>query len=143
MTDGAQAIKVQRDGWKAAFESRDVDAIMRFYAPNVVLFDMMPPLQFEGEKANRDNWVVFFDQFEGPIEIEFAREQITCTDEIGFVHQFTRVGGSMRGRPYSIWTRETNCLRKINGHWLIIHAHASIPVDFETNLPCVKLSPES
>lgn len=136
-----QAIKAQREAWKAAFESRDVDGLMRFYAPDVVLFDMMPPLQFRGGKANRDNWVTFFGQFDGPIEIEFAAEQVTCAGEIGFVHQFTRVGGSMRGKPYSMWTRETNCLRKIEGHWLITHAHASIPVDFESNTPCTDLCP--
>lgn len=138
-----QAIRTQREGWKTAFENRDVEGIMRFYAPDVVLFDMMPPLQFVGEQTNRDNWVAFFGQFDGPIEIEFADEQVTCAGDLGFVHQFTRVGGSMRGKPYSMWTRETNCLRKAGGQWLITHAHASIPVDFESNKPCTDLRPDT
>lgn len=136
-----EELRDHRRRWKTAFQERDVDGIMQFYAPDVVTFDIMPPIQFSGAAPNRQNWIDFFGQFDGQIEIDFAEEMIACEGDIAFVHELTRVGGQQQGKPFSLWTRETNCLRKREGRWLIVHAHASIPVDFQTQRPCLDLVP--
>ena len=115
---------------------------MGFYAPEIVIFDIMPPLSFNGEAANQRNWVAFFDQFDGDPKVTFADEYIECSEDLAFVREFTRLEGQVKGKPYDVWTRETNCLRRGGDRWLIIHAHTSIPIDFENMTPCTHLSPE-
>ena len=140
MTDDRKQIRQARQDWKRAFETRDVEAIMAHYAPEIVTFDIMPPLTYDGAAANRRDWGEFFAQFDGDITITFADEHVECFGDLGFVREFTRLAGNAKGKPLDLWTRETNCLRKVEGRWLIVHAHTSVPVDFETMTPCINLS---
>jgi ketosteroid isomerase-like protein len=40
-----------------------------------------------------------------------------------------------------MWVRFTVCLRKIDGHWMVTHEHASVPFDVETGRASVDLAP--
>lgn len=136
-------IRRQRELWKAAFEAGDVDRIMSFYAPadQIVAFDIMPPLEFDGWDDYRSNWVDFLGQFDGAPSIETRDMAIACSGDVAFVRCLTRLGGVMQGKPVDIWTRETNGMRKIEGTWLVVHDHVSVPVDFSTGQPCMALKP--
>ena len=52
--------------WKKAFEAKDVDAVMSFYADGNAFsaFDLMPPIEFRGGDMWRENWVSFFDAWQ-------------------------------------------------------------------------------
>ena len=39
------------DQWAEAFRAHDLDAIMSLYAPDVVAYDIVPPLQYVGKGA--------------------------------------------------------------------------------------------
>ncbi len=54
ITDEAQ-IRQQRELWKDAFEAGDVERVMSFYAPEIVAFDIMPPLQFADRNSYESN----------------------------------------------------------------------------------------
>jgi ketosteroid isomerase-like protein len=41
-----------------------------------------------------------------------------------------------------VWTRFTECYRKIKGHWVVVHEHGSVPADFETGKAVLDLTPE-
>lgn len=139
-TEEAQIRQLFED-WKAAFEARDVERVMSFYAPEIVAFDIMPPMQFAGEEAWRGNWVDFLGQFEDDPTLEIEDFRIHCSGDIAFVHGFTRLQGTMGGRPLDSWTRQTNCLRRVDGAWLIVHDHVSVPVDFSTGQALMDLEP--
>jgi SnoaL-like protein len=53
--------------------------------------------------------------------------------------QFT--GKLKNGQPSDMWLRATSGLRKMNGKWLIVHDHVSVPVDFETGKAALGLKP--
>lgn len=125
--DAVLAIKQVGSGWRTAFEARDVDAIMSFYAPEIVTFDIEPPLRLQGLEANRENWVRLFGAFDNDIRIEPADVQVIVEGAIVVVHELAQITGSKMGQPYSEWTRCTNVLRNIGGEWLIVHAHTSVP----------------
>jgi ketosteroid isomerase-like protein len=44
------------DGWVEALRVKDVDAIMSLYAPDILLFDILPPLEHKGQDAYRKIW---------------------------------------------------------------------------------------
>ncbi len=50
--DDIATIRQLLDDWKVAFETKDVDRIMAFYAPGdeIVTYDLMPPLEYAGRE---------------------------------------------------------------------------------------------
>ena len=71
--------------------------MMSFYAlgDELVAFDLMPPIQFVGEKMWRDNWINFFDQFEGNPVLETRVVKVYSSGDTAFIYGFTRLTGSM------------------------------------------------
>jgi ketosteroid isomerase-like protein len=45
-----------------ALRAMDLEDVMSFYAPDIVSFDMVPPLRHAGAKAKERNWLVVHDQ---------------------------------------------------------------------------------
>lgn len=133
------AIRRQRELWKEAVEACDVDAVMSFYVEGAEYrgFDVMPPFTYDGSDAFRANWERFFDQFEGAPRFEFKDMEIYCSGDVAFVRGLTRFQGTMGGKAIDLWTRETNGLRKIDGVWLLVHDHISVPVDLATGQGCM------
>jgi len=141
-TDETQ-IRHQRELWKAAFEAGDVERIMSLYAPGAetVAFDILPPLRFDGWDAYKNDWVHFLKLFDGNPKVEVQDLKITSSGEVAFIHGLVRLTGSMQGRPLDLWMRATNGLRKIDGTWLVVHDHVSVPVDITTGKSAMNLKP--
>lgn len=43
-------------GFQGAFRTKDLDGIIFYYAPDVVAYDLLPPLQHKGIQAWRSVW---------------------------------------------------------------------------------------
>jgi ketosteroid isomerase-like protein len=126
------AIRALEDGFVAAFNSGDIDAIMTHYVADdsLVVFDVVPRKQCFGADAYRANWVDFFSHFEGRPKIAITELGITVNGEIGFSHSRQHVTGTdKRGNAVDRWVRVTDGYRKIGGNWLIVLEHVSVPVD--------------
>src|SRR5271166_4001982 len=69
-----QAIRDLESRFAAAFNAKDVDAIMRVYVPDqtLVVFDVAPPRQYVGADAYRKDWESFFATFQGPVKFEIT-----------------------------------------------------------------------
>ena len=67
--DATGDIRALEDRFVAAFKAKDVDAIMKVYAPDqtLVVFDVVPPRQYVGAAAYRKDWQTFLSSFDGPI----------------------------------------------------------------------------
>jgi ketosteroid isomerase-like protein len=128
--------------WRDSFQSKDVDAMMAFYAEEgFTAFDLFPPMQFTGGPMWREGWVNFFASFEGPIELEFSELEIHASGDLAFIRAFVRMAGVMSGNPLDTWVRQTNCFRLIDGEWLMIHDHVSWPADLATGQARMDLKP--
>ena len=143
MSSPEDEIRQQRAAWKEAFESGDVDRIMSFYAPGAqtVAFDILPPLRFNGWDAYRADWIKFLALFDGPIKVGVQESSIIASAEVGLVHALIHLTSTMSGRPFELWMRGTNGLRKIDGKWLVVHDHVSVPVDITTGKSAMDLQP--
>ena len=122
----------------------DIDAMMAVYASGatVVAFDVLPPLAKVGSESYRKNYKEFFAMYEGPLDVEFRDLRIVAGKDVAFIHCLERMSGTLKGGQKSdIWLRVTSGLRKINGKWLIIHDHISVPADFKTGKADLDLKP--
>lgn len=121
-------IREMMDIWVKAVRAKDVSGVMSCYAPDILLFDLAPPLSYRGADAYRKNWQEWFTSWQGPIGYEIRDLSITVGDDVAFSHSLNRISGTRtNGETNDVWVRATACFCKINDKWLIVHEHLSVP----------------
>jgi ketosteroid isomerase-like protein len=130
------------DDWAKAFHARDLAAIMSMYAPGVVAYDIVPPLQYVGSDAYKKDYQTFLYQFDGPIDVEYRDVHITAGSDVAFATGLEHMRGKMKdGNPLDMWLRFTSGFQKIKGQWKDVHDHVSVPVDFDSGKALLDLKP--
>ncbi|MEU0272398.1 nuclear transport factor 2 family protein [Streptomyces sp. NPDC006307] len=113
-----------------AQQTKDIDRLMSFYAPDAVYYDVVPPLRFTGTDEIRRNFLRWFDGYVGPISLETHDLTLAADGDTAFAHMLHLDSGERKGGlQASIWVRESVCLQRTNGTWSITHEHVSIPID--------------
>ena len=113
-----------------AIRAKDIDGVMSFHAPNIVSFDFGPPLRYAGAGHKRRAWQEIFSTYPGPIAYEVRELNVTTQGELAFVHSVNQLNGTLAsGRVSDLWVRWTACFRRIDGIWLVVHDHVSVPAD--------------
>ena len=111
-----------------AIRDKDVDALMAHYAPDIVVFDVMPPLHVQGADDYRKNFEKWFASMQGPIDYEMDDLHISMSESHAFCFCRSHVRGKKPGgEEVDYWVRVTSCLQKANGQWLVGHEHVSRP----------------
>jgi len=111
----------------------DPDEVMKFYesGDDVVLFDVMPPREFAGQKALRAHMADFAGTKD--VKADFLEFQVISAGKLALarsVQHYTANGPD--GKPIDVTFRLTDVWRKTNGEWKIIHQHVSYPIDLKT-----------
>ncbi len=129
------AIEALEARFAAAFNARDVNAIMRVYepGPGLFVFDVTPPRQHVGWADYKADWQGFFKATPGRIHFSISDLSVTVVGPVAYGHsiqevRFTRANGS-KG---DLIVRVTDVYRKIHGRWLIVQEHVSVPVDLDS-----------
>lgn len=130
MSSNDSEIKALLDSRVDACQTKDIDRLMSLYSPDIVYYDVVPPLQFVGSDEVRRNFLRWFDEYDGPIGLETHELNIAMSGDVAFVHMLhldsgTRKNGAPEG---AVWLRSTVCCRRSSGKWLITHEHISLPV---------------
>jgi uncharacterized protein (TIGR02246 family) len=108
-----------------AHRDHDADAIVNAYAPDVVIFDLAPPLGRRG--MNRDSVVAWLAGWDGPIQIDARDVNLSVDGDLAFVSSLNRMRGRIGGKDQDMWYRTTMCLQKSSGRWRIVCDHTSVP----------------
>jgi uncharacterized protein (TIGR02246 family) len=128
MTANETQIRKLIDDWGKALRAKDIDGMMSHYAPDILLFDLAPPLRYVGADAYRNNWEEWLPTIEGPVGSEHRDLSITAGEDVAFCHGLHRISGKKTGEEqFETWVRVTVCLRKIDGEWMVVHEHVSVP----------------
>lgn len=136
------AIKAEYAQRKHAFKERDLNGIMGIYAPNVVVYDATPPLQFDGADAYRKGYSDFLALFKGPLKVADPSIRIEQSGNVAFAFGLEHLRGTLtNGRTVDIWLRFTDGWERRNGQWRIAHEHVSLPVDLATGKARLDLTP--
>jgi ketosteroid isomerase-like protein len=125
-----------------AIRAKDIDGVMSLYAPNIVSFDIAPPLRYAGADNKRRAWQEFFAVHTGPVAYEVRELTVMTQGELAFVHSLNHVSGTLAGGHTSdLWLRWTACFRRTDGVWLVVHDHVSVPADLEHGEAALNLAP--
>lgn len=135
-------IQQQLDAWVAACRSKDVSQIMSHYAEDVVAYDAIGPLRFQGRAAYQAHWQACMEMCGGPGLFEIHQPSFLLSDGLAVVHYLFHCGGSDdKGEMHSSWMRVSQCFRQQDGRWLIAHEHFSMPGDMESGKILFDLQP--
>ena len=135
-------IQAVMDNLANAIRAKDVNALMVHYAADVLTFDLLPPLQYQGADAVRKRVLQWFSSFQGPIGLEMLNLRITAGDDVAFCSSLNGSTGTNKdGAKIEMWWRATNGFRKVDGKWLVSHAHSSEPFDAASSKALVDLKP--
>ncbi|NBE51359.1 YybH family protein [Streptomyces boluensis] len=123
-------------------KAKDPEILRKLYAPDIVSFDVEPPLQSVGVEAKLKNWAPVFAFFES-VNYEVRELTLTVGDDVAFGHAFARLSGALRDGTTvgGMWVRGTFCFRKTDGTWLIAHDQVSVPLDIRSGKGVVDLEP--
>ena len=114
--------------WARAVREEDRAAIGRDHDPDILMFDVPPPLASRGLDAYMATWETFFPRAEKPVAFDIHDLQVTCGADVAFA---TAIGKCVdidpSGRREPLEFRLTMGLRKIDGRWRVMHEHHSLP----------------
>jgi len=126
-TDEA-VIRALVDDWARAVRAKDLKGILANHSPEILMFDVPPPLQSKGIDAYRKTWDLFFSWADDPIVFDFNEMDITAGSGVAYVTALMRCAGTeTNGERIKLEFRLTIGLRKIDGQWTVMHEHHSIP----------------
>ncbi|HJS90083.1 MAG TPA: nuclear transport factor 2 family protein [Steroidobacteraceae bacterium] len=129
------AIEALEARFAAAFEAKDVDAIMRVYlpGPDLFVFDVTPPRQHVGSSDYKADWEDTFRATRGPVHFSISDLSVTVVGRVAYGHSIQRVSFTRAdGSKADFVVRVSDVYRKTHGRWLIVQEHVSVPVDLNT-----------
>lgn len=111
-----------------AIRFKNVDQVMSHYAPDVLAFDVQPPLEVRGAAAYRKNFEKWFASMSGRIAYEMSDVHVSADETYAYCHCLSHVTGARAGGGRAdYWVRVTTAWRKVHGEWLVAHEHISMP----------------
>lgn len=122
-------IRALMENWAKAVRAMNITDILANHAPDMLLFDVPLPLQSRGIEAYRKSWEeLFFPWFQGSGVFDISELSMTTGNDVAFSHCLIRCGRTEQsGKKVEIEVRLTVCYRKIDGKWMIVHEHHSVP----------------
>jgi ketosteroid isomerase-like protein len=139
----AEAVVRQRvEDHARAVSAKDLNRVMSLYAPGIVSFDLHPPLRYAGIDNKRRAWQVFFATYPASLGYEVRDVEVITDGGLAFVRSLNHVRGAVAsGHVTDLWLRWTACFRRIDGVWLVVHDHVSVPADLEHGKAILNLTP--
>lgn len=130
---------------ETAMRARDAERLVAGYAPEIVQFDLAPPLRRLGpEPRDANDLRRWFATFDGPVDYEVLDLAVTAGEDVAFCHSLNRLSATPHGaaESFTLWFRATVGLRKVDGAWRITHEHNSTPFHMDGSfLAAVDLQP--
>jgi ketosteroid isomerase-like protein len=123
-------IKNLLEGWANAVRRHDLPGILAHHAPDLVMFDLPPPLQCRGVEAYQQTWDLFFRYHQPGTAFDFKELAVTAGQDVAFVVAIMYCGPDSSPNPADkdgFLFRLTVGLRKVAGDWYIAHEHHSVP----------------
>jgi ketosteroid isomerase-like protein len=117
----------------AAVAAKDAKAMVAHHAPTMVAYTLAPPLR--QPPAGRDAGPVeeWLATFAGPMSMEVRDLEVTAEGSVAFCTSLNCLTATPVGQTesFSLWFRVTLGLRKIDGAWLVVHEHESVPFEMD------------
>jgi uncharacterized protein (TIGR02246 family) len=114
--------------WSKALEAKDLDRLTADYAPDALLFDAIPAYKVVGAANIRSVWASCLPYFPETFRSEHRDLVVHVDGDLAFVHGLHHFVPTPADHCCGqTWMRITVCYRRIEGQWIVVHEHVSIP----------------
>jgi uncharacterized protein (TIGR02246 family) len=118
------------DRWAKAVRDQNRTEILANHDPEILMFDVPPPLLSRGLDAYMGTWELFLSMSEKPVAFDFTDVEVTAGTDVAFATAIGHcVSRDRTGKREELEFRLTMGLRKIDGAWRITHEHHSVPAE--------------
>ena len=118
--------------WAQATRTGARAEVLANHAPDVIIYDVLPPLMYQGADAYARSWDEWQPETQGEGKFDLHDLSVSCGNDVSFAYGFIACGGTLPdGTSFEDLVRATFCLRKISGAWKIVHQHISKPFDLD------------
>lgn len=132
MSDDEVQIRAALDARAIAMRNKHVQGVLSSFSDDAVGFFLETPLEQSPRQQDLAGW---FATWTGPIGYEMRELTIRSGGDVAYGHALSRMSGPRTdGEETDLWFRETFCLQKFNGRWLITHMHESVPLYMDGNV---------
>jgi ketosteroid isomerase-like protein len=115
--------------WAAATRKGQRDHVLANHLPDVLMYDVLAPMKYEGATAYRQSWDEWQPETQGEGQFDLQDLSVTAGADVAFAHCFIKCGGVLpNGKTFEDLVRATFCLRKVSGSWKVAHQHISKPI---------------
>src|SRR6478672_11463627 len=126
----------------AAVHAKNPEPLAARQAPDVITFNVLPPLHMQGKDAVLEQTQAWFDAYESDIGYDVQDLHVDVDGDLGFCSFLYHVSGTLvAGGNVNMWVRATLCCRRVGSMWLITHDHESVPFDAATGKALIDLQP--
>jgi len=118
-----------------AVKAKDPDKIMANYqnSDDLVVFDVIPPRQYTGWNAYKEDWRNFLAQCKDAPNLQISDLEIDGDTRVAYSHSIQHFTcTNQQGQKVDITLRVTDGYHNFHHQWLISHEHVSVPVDVTT-----------
>ena len=116
--------------WAAAVRAKNMPEVLANHAEDFVMFDVPPPFESRGLAAYEDTWKLFYSGQPDPVAFDIKWLEVVAGDETAFAFAHMQcIEPRKREQRAPLDFRLTVGLRKVEGRWLIVHEHHSVPAE--------------
>ena len=132
MTDDAEITDLLQQ-WASATRRAQREIVLVNHLPDVLIYDVLAPMKYEGTAAYRKSWDEWQPATQGEGQFELEDLSVTAGTDVAFAHGFIRCGGVLpTGKKFEDVVRATFCLRRVAGSWKVAHQHISKPIHLKS-----------
>jgi uncharacterized protein (TIGR02246 family) len=119
-------IRALIEQWAQSVRTHDIDGVLARHSPDILMFDVVGPIQLRGVEAYRNSWVEQFFPWHGDNGRFDLREiEVTAGDAVAFVTALLDCAGTENGKYVQYTLRLTIGLKRMETGWAVVHEHHS------------------
>lgn len=131
------------DNRVSGVKTKDVDQATQDYSEDVILYDIIDPLEHHGKEAVKKRLQQWLSTLAEIRNFEIRNIGIQTSETIAYCTSMNHIDAvNTNGNKLNMWWRETTCYAKLNGKWKITHAHSSVPFNSDNGQASIGLKPE-
>jgi ketosteroid isomerase-like protein len=82
------------ENWASAVRARDLKGILANHSPDILMFDVPPPLASKGLESYAKTWDLFYSWSDDPVIFDIKSMDITGGSDVAFVAALMRCAGT-------------------------------------------------
>jgi uncharacterized protein (TIGR02246 family) len=122
------AVRDLLERWAAAVRAKNTSEVLANHSQDIRMFDVPPPFESRGLAAYEDTWKLFYSSQPDPVAFDIKWLEVVAGDDVAFAFAHMQcVEPSEKIQRTPLDFRLTVGLRKVEGRWIIVHEHHSVP----------------